>query len=103
MTDNSVSGNDIEEKSVSGNEQEVLTSVSGGDAGENSMTVSGNDKETHSYLESLFSQPIEVHMESPEPISLWNSNINDYNVTEGLLLCILVVLLFDIFMKDRRR
>lgn len=36
-----------------------------------------------------------------EPIRLWESNIADYSITDGLLLLILCVLIFDAFVKRR--
>ena len=104
MAEYSVSGNDINDMSVSGNDfierDDTINDMS---VDEDLMSVSGNDVEIQEFGSENNMQPLEVIIEYPESVSLWDSNINDYNVTEGLLLCILVVLLFDVFLHDKRR
>lgn len=63
-------------------------------------TVSGGDAAPETLPEET-AQPIQVTVAAPEAVPFWNSNINEYGVTDGLLLCILLVLLVQTFVKRR--
>lgn len=104
MAEYSVSCNDITDMSVSDNDlTELDDTLSDMAVNEEFISVSGNDADIQASGNENYMQPLEVIIEYPETVSLWDSNINDYNVTDGLLLCILVVLMVDVFLHNKRR
>lgn len=100
----SVSGNDAlfpADAGDAGYADGASASVPGIDMG--GMDVSGNSPVAQFPVDGGSVHPLEVYMESPMPVPLWDSDIDDYSVTDGLLLCILLVLMFDVFLHNGRR
>lgn len=100
------SGEDIVSVDVSAGDSDTGADVSAGDSSPDVSAgdVSGSDVSNLVLNPATDSDPnynIRVSCSCGDVVPLWESSINDFDTTDGLLLLILCVLLFMAFVRRR--